>query len=113
MNLRTPRENPYSAHSKTVDALQAIGFTETLHIRSEDMAEVNGQKIPAKQWTISEHYRFIHAEHESENKAVYALSSGNGIKALLETPYGKFADETVDAFLRNVDAANDRDNISQ
>lgn len=113
MNLTSPRHNPYSALQKAVEALEAKGFTDTLDVSTETSAIANGREIPAKEWTITEHYRFIDTENESESKTVYALSSGSGVKALLVNGYGKFADETVDAFLRNVDAADTVHNISQ
>jgi hypothetical protein len=113
MNLKSPRENPYSAIHKAVEALEAKGFTASIEVSTEKSAVADGREIPAQAWSISEHYRFTNHANESDHKALYALSSDNGVKGLLETTYGKFADETVDAFLRNVDASSSVDNISQ
>lgn len=113
MNLTSPRINPYSELKKTEEKLKENGFSHTVVVKNEQEAAVNGLSFKASQWNIAEHHRFINKDHESESKALYGLINDNGDKGILVTPYGKFQDETIDAFLRNVDASNPIDNISQ
>lgn len=113
MTLTSPRENPYSELSKAKKALKKEGFNRTLEVLSPFKAKVDDVEIAADAWQITKHQRFINKENESESKALYALSSTSGEKAILEAPYGKFADETVDDFLRNVDTNGQLDGLSQ
>ncbi len=113
MELNTPRTNPYAELNKKKEDWKKESFSDALTVVSAEEVTFRSTKVKADQWHIVYHERFMDETNESQSKALYALSTEKGEKAYLETTYGKYADETTDAFLRNVDASDDMSNISQ
>ncbi len=113
MKLTSPRENPYNDLNKTKDAYAEKGFKDAWTVISATVATLGDQEEQANDLHIAMQQRFISDKNESDNKALYAIASKTGRKGYLEAPYGKFADETTDAFLRNVDVSDSLNNISQ
>lgn len=113
MKLTSPRENPYSELNKLKEEYKNEGYAAPLTIISETVATIGEKEIKAKEMHIAMQHRFISDKNESDNKALYAISAKDGSKGYLEASYGKFANETTDAFLRNVDTSDNIDNISQ
>lgn len=113
MKLNSPRENPYSELNKTKEAYADKGFKEPWTVISEKIATLGDKEEQVDKLHIAMQHRFISDKNESDSKALYAIAAEDGRKGYLEAPYGKFADETTDAFLRNVDASDSLNNISQ
>jgi hypothetical protein len=112
MKLKTPRENPYRHLNQIREEFKKDGFSEEWKVISPEKAVLGTHESFAKDLHIVKHQIFADKENKSQQKALYALASKHGTKGYLEAIYGEKADNTVDAFLRNVDASLNINNIS-
>ncbi len=84
--------------------LTADGFTEDFRVSNGRLVAFSDDKrtYGAEDITIVDFYRFEGESNPDDMSILYALQTADGLKGTISTPYGVYADEAVDEFLKQV-----------
>lgn len=81
----------YSTVSEAINELRKKGFTTDFNIE-ENYLVCDQHKFEADDFDVVEVYRYEGNTDPADEAIVYAIASGNGLKGILVTGYGIYAD---------------------
>jgi len=95
------RSYHYDTVSNAIDALRKQGFTIDFNLEGDYLLCDNG-KIHVNDFNIVDVYRYEGNSDPSDEAAVYAIESTSGLKGILVTSYGAYAESFTDAMLQKL-----------
>jgi len=84
-------EYHYDTVSNAINSLKRQGFTVDFNLEGDYLVN-DGNKIGVNDFNIVDVYRYEGNTDPSDEAAVYAIESANGIKGILVTGYGASSD---------------------
>ena len=94
-------EHHYDTVANAIDALKSQGFTIDFNLEGNYLVN-GGDKIALSEFQIVDVYRYEGDTDPSDEAAVYAIESANGIKGVLVTAYGPSADALSEEMLEKL-----------
>lgn len=108
MELNSPRQDPYSTYSHTIEKLRKKGYKDLYEVMDENtLKDQSNHFYKADELVLNEIHRLLHKENDSEKTVIYALSADNGSMGILIDKYGENSSEVIDDFLQKVDMHDD------
>jgi hypothetical protein len=95
------RSNHYDTVSNAINALRKQGFTIDFNLEGDYLLCDEG-KIHAADFNIVDVYRYEGNSDPSDEAAVYAIESTSGLKGILVTSYGAYAESYTAAMLEKL-----------
>lgn len=94
-------EYHYDTVSNAINSLKRQGYTVDFNLEGNYL--VNGSnKIGVSEFSIVDVYRYEGDTDPSDEAAVYAIESTNGLKGVLVTAYGASAEAFTDEMLQKL-----------
>ncbi|ACU57616.1 hypothetical protein [Chitinophaga pinensis] len=94
-------EHHYDTVANAINALKSQGFTVDFNLEGNYL--VNGvHKIALSEFNIVDVYRYEGDTDPSDEAAVYAIASADGVKGVLVTAYGPSADTLSEEMLEKL-----------
>jgi hypothetical protein len=94
-------EHHYDTVANAINNLRQQGFTVDFNLEGNCLV-CPGSKIALDDFTIVEVYRYEGDTDPSDEAAVYAIASAEGIKGVLVTAYGASADALSEEMLEKL-----------
>jgi hypothetical protein len=94
-------EHHYDTVSNAINALKSQGYTVDFNLEGNYLVN-GGRKIGPDQFTIVDVYRYEGNTDPSDEAAVYAIASTDGVKGVLVTGYGASSDTFTTEMLQKL-----------
>ncbi|MBW8688231.1 hypothetical protein [Chitinophaga rhizophila] len=94
-------EHHYDTVANAINTLKGQGFTVDFNLEGNYLV-CPGSKLALQDFNIVEVYRYEGNTDPSDEAAVYAIESNNGMKGVLVTAYGPSADSLSEAMLEKL-----------
>lgn len=94
-------EYHYDTVSNAINSLKRQGYTVDFNLEGNYLVN-GGNKIGINQFSIVDVYRYEGDTDPSEEAAVYAIESTDGMKGVLVTAYGASAEAFTDEMLEKL-----------
>jgi hypothetical protein len=94
-------EYHYDTVSNAINSLKGQGYTVDFNLEGNYLVN-GGNKIGVNDFSIVDVYRYEGDTDPSEEAAVYAIESTNGMKGILVTAYGASAEAFTDEMLEKL-----------
>lgn len=85
--------------------LKKDGYTHDFSVNEEGaLCSMDGKEsFTVEQVRLVDHYRFEGESNPDDMSILYAVEAANGVKGTISNSYGPYADEKVDAFIKQVE----------
>ncbi|PWV54478.1 hypothetical protein [Chitinophaga sp. S165] len=94
-------EYHYDTVSNAINSLKRQGYTVDFNLEGNYLVN-GGDKIGVNEFSIVDVYRYEGDTDPSDEAAVYAIESTNGMKGVLVTAYGASAEAFTDEMLEKL-----------
>lgn len=94
-------EYHYDTVSNAINSLKRQGYTVDFNLEGNYLVN-GGNKIGVNEFSIVDVYRYEGDTDPSDEAAVYAIESTNGMKGILVTAYGPSAEAFTDEMLEKL-----------
>ena len=91
----------YDTVSEAVNGLKERGYSLDFNLKANSL-ECQGQKFNAKDFEITEFYRFEGNSDPGDEAVVYAIESRTGLKGVLVNAYGVYSEQLSDDMIKKL-----------
>lgn len=103
-NQNNEQDNDMSTLTACTASLTRKGYEENFEVTEEGLRAPSKEKhYQPKEVKIDNFYRFEGASDPADNSVLYAITTNDGVRGMLVSAYGAYANDEDDKFIKQVE----------